>query len=126
VTAADRLALREKWESAVPGNDDPEDEVMNDDPYADAGYAMFGARGNLYDPPPKAAAAPQPAKQEVKYDAAGNMAGIAPRLAGDFVTVVDGCITDLNRIFRDGLEEKCTAGAKEVSSFGLLLPFRQF
>jgi hypothetical protein len=86
-----------------------------DNPYQDA-YAMFGQNGHFPNIPGLFGMAPKEpkAKREPKLDAAGNLIGIAPRLASEFVNLVDACVKDLNAVFRDGLEVKCQVGAKEV------------
>lgn len=100
VTVADRELLREKWES-VPGQDDP---------YVDAPYSF---------------------NEDVKPKVKNGTAGITFRMvqvrqpfyclllvltisSQEFGAVVENCVEDLQKLFRDGLQDKCRAGATNV------------
>lgn len=120
VTAADREALREKWESNI-GDEDDDDMGMGfygssmwDDPYSDEDdYSINGlarlanpGMGGLY----------QMRKNPPKVDRYGNLVGIVPRLSKDFAQVVEDAVRELKARFREGLEEKCRLGAINASS----------
>jgi len=42
--------------------------------------------------------------------------GVTPRLTKDFKTVIDACVCELKQSFKDGLEEKCRAGAVNAAA----------
>ncbi|KAG6813480.1 hypothetical protein H0H92_010505 [Tricholoma furcatifolium] len=114
VTVADREDLRQKWESSglLDGNredSDSDSDSDDDDPYA----AMFGGLIDHLDHPLYSMVKPKPAP---KVDEYGRLIGIAPRLALDFSKLVDKCITDLQELFKDGLEEKCKTGAANAAA----------
>lgn len=141
VTDLDREVLREKWESNLLDNEDEDDE---DDLYAQygGGWAssdidMSGLNlhglggGRLYTIPrkvPKAsnlnnATGVTPRLIKVsKYTVSIGKCGIHSLLQ-DFQVIIDGCVSELQDRFRDGLEDKCRVGAINVriSSFSNLL-----
>lgn len=47
----------------------------------------------------------------IKVDSYGEPTGITPRLVKDFGACVERCVSDLQGLFHDGLEDKCRAGA---------------
>ncbi|KAJ8086531.1 hypothetical protein PM082_005354 [Marasmius tenuissimus] len=91
VTPADRDSLRQQWESKWPGSKAMEAAAMwqytlEDDPFTI-----------------------KPERQEL-----GN--GVAPRLAKEFISVIDKCVEELQGKFKDGLEGKCRTGAELAAS----------
>ncbi|KAL6306643.1 Dynamin family-domain-containing protein [Sparassis latifolia] len=100
VTVSDREAMREKWESIAADDssaldhDDPAYGFLMDDELDMAFRGMYSLN-----------------EQATKVDRQGNAAGVAPRLTKDFETVVKSCVEELKACFREGLEEKCAAGA---------------
>ncbi|KAF6762688.1 hypothetical protein DFP72DRAFT_876603 [Ephemerocybe angulata] len=106
VTAIDREALRDKWESRGFVNHAQQDD---EDP-----WARFLAAGDLdryldgHNLNPNR-------EPEEKLDADGNPIGITPRLCKEFSELVDDCVEDLKQNFKDGLEEKCRQGASDAS-----------
>ncbi|EPQ59276.1 hypothetical protein GLOTRDRAFT_136192 [Gloeophyllum trabeum ATCC 11539] len=104
VTEIDRATLREKWEST------PQDDGAGD--FANAGFdlADLGELGALYSMNGK------PAK---KVDAYGEPTGVTPRLIKDFAGIINKTIEDVQARFKDGLEEKCQAGAEMAASSAL-------
>ncbi|KAI0069058.1 hypothetical protein BV25DRAFT_1817993 [Artomyces pyxidatus] len=130
VTEADRATLKAKWESGyVDGgvNDAAMDLDENDDDDSDAGgYFPFGGRGwddldnpfdlnmlrglaggaaGLYGMPTRAP----------KVDAWGEPVGITPRLTKDFKGIVAKSVQGMKAEFKNGLQEKCEAGAALAS-----------
>ncbi|GLB33731.1 putative dynamin family protein [Lyophyllum shimeji] len=122
VSAADREALREKWESGnldKDYNDDDDDRSDdgygawansdNDDPFAAIIGGLGGSLGaelySMHEP-----------KRSLKGDAYGQPTGIAPRLALEFSKLVDKCVKDLQENFKDGLEDKCMVGAANAAA----------
>lgn len=127
VTAIDRASLRQKWESR--GFDDPPRSNANavfDDPLQAILAGLGGGLGaglyTLNEPEPK-------------MEADGQLIGITPRLCKvshrslsfeiassksnhlqEFAQLVDGCVRDLQKNFKDTLEDKCRVGAANVSS----------
>ncbi|KAF8165415.1 Dynamin family-domain-containing protein [Crassisporium funariophilum] len=106
VTATDREALREKWESQ--GFDEPDEYDINplEDPY-DAILGRLGAD--------LGAGLHRMNKPAPKVDPYGQPTGIAPRLCTEFAKMVDGCVRDLQQHFKDGLEDKCRVGAENAA-----------
>ncbi|PSS18906.1 hypothetical protein PHLCEN_2v3192 [Hermanssonia centrifuga] len=51
-----------------------------------------------------------------KVDRFGQLVGITPRLVKDFMKVIDDCVHELQKSFRDGLQEKCRVGAINIAS----------
>ncbi|KAG1892585.1 hypothetical protein F4604DRAFT_1700262 [Suillus subluteus] len=51
----------------------------------------------------------------IKVDPYGEPTGITPRLVKDFGACVERCVSDLQGLFRDGLEDKCRAGAVDAA-----------
>ncbi|KAJ7781316.1 hypothetical protein B0H16DRAFT_1671621 [Mycena metata] len=96
VSAADREALRDKFESgeveAEPANDD--------DPFA----AILGGSG-LYTMPTTVP----------KVDRYGQLIGVTPRLVAEFGKVVETNVALLKDHLRDGLEERCRVGAANAA-----------
>ncbi|THG94658.1 hypothetical protein EW026_g6853 [Hermanssonia centrifuga] len=121
VTVADRDALREKWESILPDDDDDDEAdpfggfgggwASSDDPFDLPGLAeLANPLGNaLYTMQNKAP----------KVDRFGELVGITPRLVKDFMKVIDDCVHELQKSFRDGLEEKCRVGAINAAAAAL-------
>ncbi|KAL0070833.1 hypothetical protein AAF712_002054 [Marasmius tenuissimus] len=84
-------SLRQQWESKWPGSKAMEAAAMwqytlEDDPFTI-----------------------KPERQEL-----GN--GVAPRLAKEFISVIDKCVEELQGKFKDGLEGKCRTGAELAAS----------
>ncbi|KAL0573914.1 hypothetical protein V5O48_008034 [Marasmius crinis-equi] len=91
VTPADRESLRKQWESKWPGSKamdaaDMWQMMIEDDPFT-----------------------VKPERPEL--DARD---GVAPRLAKEFITVIDNCVDGLQNKFKDDLESKCRTGASLV------------
>ncbi|KAI0049607.1 hypothetical protein FA95DRAFT_1556704 [Auriscalpium vulgare] len=121
VTEADRATLKGKWESGYIEDHDDEDDPMDDEDDDDdiPGYAygkdifnMDMLRGiintgkGLYGMPPSRAP---------KVDAYGEPVGITPRLVKEFNGVVAKTVAGLKTEFKNGLQEKCEAGAALAS-----------
>ncbi|KAF9263480.1 hypothetical protein L218DRAFT_979928 [Marasmius fiardii PR-910] len=92
VTAADRETLRRRWESNWPGSKAQDAGAMwqftlDDDPFTI-----------------------KPERPEL--DA---LHGVAPRLAKEFIAVIDDCVDELRNKFKDGLEDKCRTGAEQAA-----------
>ncbi|KAJ7047442.1 hypothetical protein C8F04DRAFT_7939 [Mycena alexandri] len=96
VSAADRDALREKFES---GEIEAEP-AIDDDPFA----AILGGSG-LYTIPTTVP----------KVDRYGQLIGITPRLVAEFGKVVETNVSLLKEHLRDGLEERCRVGAANAA-----------
>ncbi|KAG0709519.1 hypothetical protein DFH29DRAFT_869853 [Suillus ampliporus] len=109
MTIADREALREKWESipqdvqdlSLDNNEDPSvysddldlpDSDVDDGQDSDDGYNSF-----------------------LKVDAHGEPIGVTPRLVKEFGAHVEKLVSDLQGLFRDGLEDKCQVGADKAA-----------
>ncbi|PPR06571.1 hypothetical protein CVT24_001752 [Panaeolus cyanescens] len=99
VTAIDRNALREKWESNF-AIQQPQHNVYEEF------WAGLQAQLDGVDRKPK-------------FDASGKPAGITPRLCSIFEGLVKKCVEDLQRSFKDGLEDKCHAGASHAAAAAL-------
>ncbi|KDR83818.1 hypothetical protein GALMADRAFT_236220 [Galerina marginata CBS 339.88] len=110
VTAIDREALREKWESR--GFDDPAEYDPNAglDPLDSILGGLGGGLGaGLY----------TMNKPAPKVDVYGQPTGVTPRLCTEFAQLVDGCVRDLQQNFKDGLEDKCRLGAANAAESSL-------
>ncbi|KAJ3510297.1 hypothetical protein NLJ89_g4757 [Agrocybe chaxingu] len=106
VTAIDREALREKWESrAFDGTDDFAARDLGDPLGGILGGLGADLGAGLY----------TMNKPAPKVDARGQPAGITPRLCTEFAKMVDNCVHDLQQNFKDGLEDKCRAGATNAA-----------
>ncbi|OAX43900.1 hypothetical protein K503DRAFT_846915 [Rhizopogon vinicolor AM-OR11-026] len=110
VTGADREALRDKWESTPQGDqnlfDGYDDEVMpyrgsSEDPLFSRNFRGLGLNGLFT----------MNNSSSLKVDARGELIGVTPRLVKEFSTHVEKCVSDLQGLFRDGLEDKCQVGA---------------
>ncbi|KAF8812373.1 hypothetical protein BYT27DRAFT_7087741 [Phlegmacium glaucopus] len=106
VTAIDREALREKWESQ--GFDQPEEYDAN--PLEDPLDAILGGLGGGFGVDLYTLNKPAP-----KVDPYGQPTGITPRLCTEFAKMVDKCVQDLQQNFKDGLEDKCRVGAANAA-----------
>jgi hypothetical protein len=130
VTAADRGALREKWESSGLHNADngeSESEWKMADLGGDSFEAILGRLGGGLGAELYALNQPTP-----KVDPYGQPVGVAPRLAlvsisfesrnveldieysQEFGKLVDKCVADLQESFKEGLADKCRVGAVNV------------
>ncbi|KAF8974240.1 hypothetical protein BDZ97DRAFT_1945601 [Flammula alnicola] len=109
VTAVDREALREKWESQ--GFDQGEEYgAASEDPLdAILGGLGAGLGAGLY----------TMNKPVAKVDVYGQPTGVTPRLCTEFAKMVDGCVHDLQQNFKDGLEDKCRIGAANAADGAL-------
>ncbi|KAG2047441.1 hypothetical protein BDR06DRAFT_985189 [Suillus hirtellus] len=87
-TVADSKALREKWESVEGGQ----------------GPALYDGLKSAMNNTPR-----------IKMDPYGEPTGITPRLVKDFGACVERCVSDLQGLFHDGLEDKCRAGAVKAA-----------
>ncbi|KAG7097036.1 hypothetical protein E1B28_004429 [Marasmius oreades] len=93
VTVADRETLRRQWESNWPGSkaQDPAamwQSTLDDDPFT-----------------------VKPERPELDV-----LHGVAPRLAKEFIAVIDNCVDELQNKFKDGLEDKCHTGAEQAAA----------
>ncbi|KAH8106194.1 hypothetical protein BXZ70DRAFT_422562 [Cristinia sonorae] len=111
VTAADREALREKWESSMPEDDGPHWD--HDDPVdlVLPGLNLSGMANQILN-----SGLYRMVEKAPKVDRYGEPIGITPRLIKDFKRVVDDCVDQLQHTFRDGLEEKCQVGAANAAN----------
>ncbi|KAG2118858.1 uncharacterized protein F5147DRAFT_757285 [Suillus discolor] len=102
VILADSKALREKWES-VQGGQGPAlyDVGMKADHFDIPGLKGFKSTMNN--------------TSRIKVDPYGEPTGITPRLVKDFDACVERCVSDLQGLFHDGLEDKCRAGAVKAA-----------
>ncbi|KAL1740588.1 hypothetical protein HDZ31DRAFT_85351 [Schizophyllum fasciatum] len=113
VTPEDREALRELWESEKDFGDiayvseDDSDSLTSPDPFS---YFLNKNRNNLM---------PMSDDMMGGESLRGADVGIKSRLMMEFNAIVDKCVLDLQRIFRDGLEEKCNAGAVNAADAAL-------
>ncbi|KAI0721894.1 Dynamin family-domain-containing protein [Cerioporus squamosus] len=101
VTEADRLAMRDKWESYAPDEEDRYGIASSDGAWPE--YEDYGQE-KLYTLP------------QTKVDLDGEPIGVAPRLRKEFEAVVDNCVEELQERFKEGLEEKCKAGATNAAT----------
>ncbi|KAG0709554.1 hypothetical protein DFH29DRAFT_792939, partial [Suillus ampliporus] len=97
VTIADRESLRENWESAPQGGQGMYDDRMVSKELMDSRF--FTMNNNL----------------SLKVDAHGEPIGVTPRLVKEFGAHVETCVSDLQDLFRDGLEDKCQVGATNAA-----------
>ncbi|KAL1709238.1 hypothetical protein EV121DRAFT_276622 [Schizophyllum commune] len=114
VTPEDREALRELWESEKDfgdiayDSDEDRGSSASPDPFS---YFLNKNRNNLM---------PMSDDPMMGEDSGrGADVGIKARLTKDFEGIVNKCISDLKRIFRDGLEEKCNTGAINAADAAL-------
>ncbi|OCH93605.1 hypothetical protein OBBRIDRAFT_832536 [Obba rivulosa] len=116
VTAADREALRQKWESSMSDDEDDDGDslILHDDWESSDPFdlAILDALAH----PHRAAALYTMRKEPPKVDRHGELVGVTPRLMRDFKKVVDDCVQELQRRFQDGLEEKCQTGAANAAT----------
>ncbi|KAG1886363.1 uncharacterized protein F5891DRAFT_1120509 [Suillus fuscotomentosus] len=99
---ADSKALREKWES-VEGGQGP---ILYD----------VGMKANHFDIPGLKGFNPtMNNSSRLKVDPYGEPTGITPRLVKDFGACVERCVSDLQGLFHDGLEDKCRVGAVKAA-----------
>jgi len=54
-------------------------------------------------------------QSSLKVNARGEPIGVTPRLVKEFCAHVEKCVSDLQDLFRDGLEEKCQVGAANAA-----------
>lgn len=133
VTAADREALRDKWESIPQGDQDLyyDDEGMlyrgrSEDPLMVDHFRGLDSNNRLFT---------MNNESSLKVDARGEPIGVTPRLVKvrplaltyvscgihvsslkEFGEHIEKCVSDLQSLFRDGLEDKCQVGATNVST----------
>ncbi|KAL1734274.1 hypothetical protein EV714DRAFT_202750 [Schizophyllum commune] len=114
VTPEDREALRELWESEKDfgdiayDSDEDRGSSASPDPFS---YFLNKNRNSLM---------PMSDDPMMGEDSGrGADVGIKARLTKDFEGIVNKCISDLKRIFRDGLEEKCNTGAINAADAAL-------
>ncbi|KAI9063349.1 hypothetical protein FKP32DRAFT_1592405 [Trametes sanguinea] len=122
VTEADRIAMREKWESSMEDVDYADD--YDDDPY-DRPFLGGFPSSDPYDQltlddlilhGPGARTGLHSLNKQTKVDKYGEAVGVAPRLAKEFHLLVDDCVDELRERFRDGLEERCQVGAANAAT----------
>ncbi|KAG2135905.1 uncharacterized protein EDB93DRAFT_1303704 [Suillus bovinus] len=117
VTIADRESLREKWESAPQGDDDDDDEGM---PYwrsspGSMSFQIFQPYGAMMSREFVDAKLFSMNKSSLKVDARGEPIGVTPQLVKEFGVHVEKSVSDLQDLFRDGLEDKCRVGAANAA-----------
>ncbi|KAL5527490.1 hypothetical protein ACEPAG_6281 [Sanghuangporus baumii] len=112
VSEADREALRQKWESAhdevLCTMDDYEDDESDDE---SNGYDWVHAYGRLVPVARESANAPKLGGTKQRRDGDG----IIARLSEKFTEVIATSVEDMQHAFKDGLEEKCQAGANTAA-----------
>ncbi|KAL5487951.1 hypothetical protein ACEPAI_6059 [Sanghuangporus weigelae] len=112
VSEADREALRQKWESAhdevLYTMDDHEDDESDDE---SDGYDWVYEYGRLVPVARRCANAPK--LGGTKQRKGGE--GIIARLSQKFAEVIATSVEDMQHAFKDGLEEKCQAGANAAA-----------
>jgi hypothetical protein len=121
VTIADRESLREKWESTPQGGEgmyDSDDEGMpywrsSPDPMSVHPFRAF--RGMMSRELMDARLFSMNNQSSLKVNARGEPIGVTPRLVKEFCAHVEKCVSDLQDLFRDGLEEKCQVGAANAA-----------
>ncbi|TFK83640.1 hypothetical protein K466DRAFT_528541 [Polyporus arcularius HHB13444] len=101
VTEADRLAMKDQWESYAPDEDDRFGIASSDGAWPE--YEDYGQE-KLYTMP------------QTKVGPDGEPIGVAPRLRKEFDAVIDKCVEELQERFKEGLEEKCQIGAANAAS----------
>ncbi|KAJ8590321.1 hypothetical protein M405DRAFT_897528 [Rhizopogon salebrosus TDB-379] len=113
VTAADREALRDKWESIPQGDQDLyyDDEGMlyrgsSEDPLMVDHFRGLDSNNRLFT---------MNSESSLKVDARGEPIGVTPRLVKEFGEHIEKCVSDLQSLFRDGLEDKCQVGATNAA-----------
>ncbi|KAI0320228.1 hypothetical protein OF83DRAFT_1215368 [Amylostereum chailletii] len=121
ITESDRAALKEKWESGYiedeyDDDDDEDDEDDEDEDSEEGGgfaglYQMGRGRGYNLDFNMLRIGMPAMKTNTPKVDAYGQPVGIVPRLNNEFKAVVSKTIAGLKVAFKEGLQEKCEAGA---------------
>ncbi|RPD61950.1 hypothetical protein L226DRAFT_613292 [Lentinus tigrinus ALCF2SS1-7] len=102
VTEADRLAMKDQWESYAPEEEDRFGIASSDGPWSEYGDLAE----ELY-------------TLSTKVGPDGEAVGVAPRLEREFRTVVANSVEELQERFKDGLEEKCRVGAANAASAAL-------
>ncbi|THH33781.1 hypothetical protein EUX98_g424 [Antrodiella citrinella] len=111
VTVVDREIMREKWESSMPDDhEDPFHDFMM--PFDMSGLNLTGLADQILG----GSSLYKMAEHAPKVDRFGEPVGVTPRLIKDFQKVVDDCVHHLQNSFRDGLEEKCQAGAANAAN----------
>ncbi|KAG1892548.1 hypothetical protein F4604DRAFT_1699937 [Suillus subluteus] len=121
VTIADRESLREKWESTPHDGEemyDSDDEGMpywrsSPDPTSVHPFQAF--RGTIPRELVDARFFSMNNQSSLKVDARGEPIGVTPRLVKEFGAHVEICVSDLQDLFRDGLEDKCQVGAANAA-----------
>ncbi|EMD41072.1 hypothetical protein CERSUDRAFT_63001 [Gelatoporia subvermispora B] len=115
ITAADREALRQKWETSLSDDDDDDEEAFifgnwasSSDPFD---LAMLDALAH-----PQRAGLYTMRKDPPKVERGGGHNGITSRLITDFKKVIEDCVKELQHRFGDGLEEKCQVGAVNAAA----------
>ncbi|KAJ7228734.1 hypothetical protein GGX14DRAFT_414563 [Mycena pura] len=98
VTLGDREMLREKWESGEQPAQAPD---VEEDPFA----AILGGGRGLYTMP----------ETVPKADRYGNPVGVTPRLVKEFGKIIETSVSSLKDHLRNGLEERCRAGAANAA-----------
>ncbi|KAG2369878.1 hypothetical protein BDR07DRAFT_1526349 [Suillus spraguei] len=122
VTIADRESLREKWESTPQGGEGMYDSDEFDDDDEDMPYwrslpdftsvrgFRFPGMGML-----DTRLLSMNNRSSLKVDARGEPIGVTPRLVKEFGVHVEKSVSDLQDLFRDGLEDKCQVGAANAA-----------
>ncbi|KAF9569032.1 hypothetical protein CPC08DRAFT_790765 [Agrocybe pediades] len=107
VTANDREDLRARWESSETRHALQDNQNhLNVHPLNGLLTGLGGGLGSgLY----------SVNEPQIKEQEDGNMKGVTPRLCMEFVKLVDGCASDLQKVFKDGLEDKCRTGAASAA-----------
>ncbi|KAG2146754.1 hypothetical protein DEU56DRAFT_786239 [Suillus clintonianus] len=120
VTIADRESLREKWESTPQDQEmyDSDDEGMpywrsSPDPMSAHAFQEF--RGMMSKDLMDARLFSMSNQSSLKVDARGEPIGVTPRLVKEFGTHIEKSVSDLQDLFRDGLEDKCQVGATNAA-----------
>ncbi|KAG1755777.1 hypothetical protein EDB19DRAFT_1956649 [Suillus lakei] len=121
VTIADRESLREKWESTPQGGEGMyggDDEGMpywrsSPDPMSTHPFQAF--RGMMSQELMDARLFSMNNQSSLKVDARGEPIGVTPRLVKEFGVHVEKSVSDLQDLFRDGLEDKCQVGAANAA-----------
>ncbi|KAG1907278.1 uncharacterized protein F5891DRAFT_940152 [Suillus fuscotomentosus] len=125
VTIADRESLREKWESTPQGGEgmyDDEDEDEDEDmphwhgsPDPMSVHLFQPYRGTMSRALMDARLFSMNNQSSLKVDARGEPIGVTPRLVKEFGIHVEKSVSDLQDLFRDGLEDKCRVGAANAA-----------
>ncbi|KAH8118439.1 hypothetical protein DFH11DRAFT_1849817 [Phellopilus nigrolimitatus] len=127
VSEADRESLREKWETAPEPElltmdvEDDEDEDRDsdddDDDDDDDGFDWVYQRGRLV-PVARQNRKSSPVANLARgsnKDKDENMNGISNKLTKEFCRVVAESVKEMQTLFKDGLEDKCSTGAQAAS-----------